>query len=238
MQITIRLIGFAPLVRDFESMTIRSLNPLRRNQWASNRLQEYVMGRFKIQQNVKSGFRDFRAGQVALSDTGELRRSFKPFYDITTSGTGTEHVRGTHDSIIPRRISTTKNRGYLSIPLSPPLSASQARTYNNSRVPGGFVLYKGPEGPGVYTASKVGSSAKKARGANLNPQKKPATAITATKTRGPRKPNAWDDGKIHRVKAFVKGSLMPQRLLAYPEPVWIQYIGDGWLSYITTGRFT
>ena len=87
-----------------------------------------------------------------LLDSGHLRDSitFKATKDDLLIGTtlkyGGIHQRG--GTIVPRK------GKYLALPLSPPLSPSEARTKGPRDFPGAFVLVKGPEGPGLYRKAR------------------------------------------------------------------------------------
>ncbi len=202
-----------------------------RNEWASRRLVDRMKRTLRANTRpVNPWPRSYRGGKPAMRDTGELERSIKPFYDQNVAIAGTEHVRGTHDSESPRTITTGKNRGYLSIPLSPPLSASEARMYNNNKVPGGFVLYSGPEGPGVYIRS---SERRKASYSTV-----PARGLRGLSgaTRRIKTSRASTYKTITRVKAFIRKTTIPARSFAKPQNDWIQTIRDGWLEHIVTGK--
>ncbi len=111
-----------------------------------------------------------------------------------------------------RTLQTSKNRGYLAIPLSPPLSPSEAEAYRTARVPDGFVIY-GKSGNG-----------------------KPRAGRDASGYEGPgvyRK-----RGKlIQRVKAFVKQVRTTQRSITSFPMRFLHVVPERWIEFIMTGKF-
>lgn len=97
----------------------------------------------------------YRRGRP-LYDRGILQASvtFRVGSDLVI---GTEDIRGgVHQrgkTIVPG-----PGKKFLAIPLSPPLTPTEARAGNPRSYVGAFVLMKGPEGPGIYRASRSGAA--------------------------------------------------------------------------------
>lgn len=93
-----------------------------------------------------------------LQDTGRLQSSWA--YQAFAAGVkvGTQVRYATTHQL--GRVIRPRNKKFLLIPLSPPLTSTEARAWPigkdaiKARYPGSFFLVKGPDGPGIYVPTK------------------------------------------------------------------------------------
>ncbi len=111
---------------------------------------------------------------------------------------------------------------WLAIPVAPPLSPAERRAWKPRTVPGGFLLMKGPEGPGIYrlAAGQVTASNRFSRGSSKYNKSRRGDA-------GPH---------IERVFAFVKSVKITKRPFLMWSKDALTRIGLAWMRAIASGR--
>lgn len=116
-------------------------------------------GNYMVNQVIPLRFRAHGPGWPAVArggspliDTGLLRNSndWRVEGDVLIVGNTRPQARVQNrgGTIVP------KNSRFLALPLSPPLSRTQARVNKPRDFAGAFVLMKGPNGPGLYRKSR------------------------------------------------------------------------------------
>ena len=94
------------------------------------------------------GWAEVRRGGSPLIDTGLLRNSNDWRVESDTLFIGNTRpqarLQNRGGTVVP------KNARFLALPLSPPLSGTEARTKKPRDFAGAFVLMHGPSGPGLY----------------------------------------------------------------------------------------
>lgn len=114
-----------------------------------------IGGEYMVNQKIPMRFRahgpgwpDVARGGSPLIDTGSLRNAndWRVEGDTLVVGNTRPQARlmNRGGDIVP------KNARFLALPLSPPLSRTEARTKRPRDFAGAFALMRGPEGPGVY----------------------------------------------------------------------------------------
>lgn len=166
-----------------------------------------------------------------LQDTGRLRASWA--YNATDADVriGT-NVRYSVTHQEGRVIRPRAGKKFLLIPLSPPLSSTEARSWPigkaaiQARYPGSFFLLKGPDGPGIYR--KKNGAGWKVKHFASGHRFKGAIGWMRTKTK--------EHGTIERIAAARRVVKIKPRIVAKASDRVIRSIESSWGAWIVFGK--